>query len=152
MSRLAIFLATGACAGYAPIAPGTAGSALGLLVYGLLAWTGLRDLELAVIAGLGASGIWAGAIAERHFGGVDPGPVVIDEVVGMLITLAFVPVGPVGAGVGFVLFRLFDIIKPFPAGHAERLHGGFGVMADDAVAGVYANLGLRAVLAVTGWR
>jgi phosphatidylglycerophosphatase A len=98
---------------------------------------------LVVIAALFAAGVWAADTAERHFSGIDPGPVVIDEVVGMLITLAFIPVGPRGALAGFLLFRLFDVIKPFPAGRFERLHGGLGVMADDAMAAVYANICLR---------
>ena len=62
-----------------------------------------------------AAGVWAGTTAERYFGGIDPGPIVIDEVVGMLITLAFIPVGVSGALAGFLLFRVFDVIKPFPA-------------------------------------
>lgn len=99
-----------------------------------------------MIAGLFVAGVWAGTTAERYFGGVDPGPIVMDEVVGMLITLAFIPVGWSGALVGFVLFRIFDVIKPFPAGRLEALHGGLGVMADDAMAAVYANLSLRLVL------
>jgi phosphatidylglycerophosphatase A len=71
---------------------------------------------------------------------------VLDEVVGMLITLAFIPVGIAGALIGFFLFRLFDVLKPFPAGRLERLHGGLGVMADDAMAAIYANIALRLVL------
>jgi phosphatidylglycerophosphatase A len=70
----------------------------------------------------------------------------MDEVVGMLITLAFIPVGLSGALAGFVLFRLFDVFKPYPAGRFEKLHGGLGVMADDAMAAVYANLCLRLVM------
>jgi phosphatidylglycerophosphatase A len=70
----------------------------------------------------------------------------------MLITLAFIPVGLSGAIAGFVLFRIFDVIKPFPAGRFERLHGGLGVMADDAMAAVYANLSLRlAMMMLPGW-
>ena len=92
-----------------------------------------------------ALGVWAGTTAERYFGGIDPGPVVIDEVVGMLITLAFIPVGWSGALAGFLLFRMFDVIKPYPAGRFERLHGGLGVMADDAMAAVYANMSLRVI-------
>jgi len=67
----------------------------------------------------------------------------MDEVVGMLITLAFIPVGLSGALAGFVLFRIYDVFKPYPAGRFEQLHGGLGVMADDAMAAVYANLTLR---------
>jgi phosphatidylglycerophosphatase A len=101
---------------------------------------------VGLIALLFAAGVWAGTTAERYFGGVDPGPIVIDEVVGMLITLAFIPVGWSGALAGFFLFRIFDIIKPFPAGRFEALHGGLGVMADDAMAAVYANISLRVLL------
>ena len=146
MTRLAVFIATVGYCGYFPFAPGTVGSAAGLLFYALVWWTGSTVVEVAMIAGLFAAGVWAGTTAERYFGGVDPGPIVMDEVVGMLITLAFIPVGWSGALVGFVLFRIFDVIKPFPAGRFEALHGGLGVMADDAMAAVYANLSLRLVL------
>ena len=152
MTRLAVFLATVGYCGYFPIAPGTVGSAAGLLVYGLVWWTQSPVLEVGLIAGLFAVGVWAGTVAERYFGGIDPGPIVLDEVVGMLITLAFIPVGLSGALAGFVLFRIFDVIKPFPAGRFERLHGGLGVMADDAMAAVYANLSLRlAIWMLPGW-
>jgi len=146
VTRLAVFIATAGYSGYFPIAPGTVGSAVGLLVYGLVWWTGSKPLEGVLIAALFAVGVWAGTIAERYFGGVDPGPIVMDEVVGMLITLAFIPVGWSGALAGFFLFRIFDVIKPYPAGRFEALHGGLGVMADDAMAAVYANLSLRLVM------
>lgn len=146
MTRLAVFIATAGYCGYFPVAPGTAGSAAGLLVYALVWWSGSRVLEVGLIAALFAIGVWAGTIAERYFGGVDPGPIVMDEVVGMLITLAFIPVGITGALAGFFLFRVFDVIKPYPAGRLEALHGGLGVMADDAMAAIYANLSLRLAL------
>ncbi len=152
MTRLAVFVATVAYCGYFPIAPGTVGSAAGLLVYALVWWTHSPILEVALIVGLFVLGVWAGTIAERYFGGIDPGPIVIDEVVGMLITLAFIPVGWSGALAGFVLFRIFDVIKPYPAGRFESLHGGLGVMADDAMAAVYANVSLRLLLwALPAW-
>jgi phosphatidylglycerophosphatase A len=143
VTRLAVFIATVGYCGYFPVAPGTVGSAAGLLFYALVWWSGSRVVELSSIVVLFALGVWAGTTAERYFGGVDPGPIVIDEVVGMLITLAFIPVGLSGALAGFFLFRVFDVIKPFPAGRFEQLHGGLGVMADDAMAAVYANLSLR---------
>lgn len=146
MTRLAVFLATAGYCGYSPVAPGTVGSAAGLLVYLLVWWTRSRSVEVALILLIFAAGVWAGTIAERYFGGIDPGPVVIDEVAGMLITLAFIPVGITGAVAGFLLFRIFDVFKPYPAGRFEHLHGGLGVMADDAMAAVYANLSLRLVL------
>ena len=147
MTRLAVFIATVGYCGYFPFAPGTVGSAAGLLFYALVWWVGSPVFEIAFIVALFAAGVWAGTTAERYFGGVDPGPIVMDEVVGMLITLAFIPgLGVSGAVAGFFLFRVFDVIKPFPAGRFERLHGGLGVMADDAMAAVYANLSLRLLL------
>ncbi len=152
MTRLAVFVATAAYSGYFPIAPGTVGSAVGLLCYLLVWWTRSPLLEVGLIAVLFFAGVWAGTTAERYFGGIDPGPIVLDEVVGMLITLAFIPVGWSGALAGFLLFRIFDIIKPYPARALERLHGGLGVMADDAMAAIYANLSLRGVIwAAGGW-
>jgi phosphatidylglycerophosphatase A len=128
------------------------GSLAGLAAYLLVWWTQSAVVEVLLIAVLFAAGVWAGTIAERFFGGIDPGPVVIDEVVGMLITLAFIPMSLPGAIAGFVLFRIFDIIKPYPAGRFERLHGGLGVMADDVMAALYANVALRGVLwAFPGW-
>jgi phosphatidylglycerophosphatase A len=143
VTRLAVFIATVGYCGYFPFAPGTVGSAAGLVVYLLVWWTHSQVVEGSLIVAVYAVGIWAGTAAERYFGGIDPGPVVIDEVLGMLITLAFMPVGLWTAIAGFVLFRIFDVIKPFPAGRFERLHGGLGVMSDDAMAAVYANLALR---------
>lgn len=152
MTRFAVFIATAGYSGYFPIAPGTAGSAVGLVVYLAVWWTQSRVFEVALIGALFAVGVWAGTTAERYFGGVDPGPIVLDEVVGMLITLAFIPVGWSGALAGFVLFRIFDVIKPFPANRLEALHGGLGVMADDAMAAIYANISLRLLMwGVPGW-
>jgi phosphatidylglycerophosphatase A len=152
VTRFALFVATVAYCGYFPFAPGTVGSAVGLVVYGLVWWSQSAVVEVALIAGLFAAGVWAAGAAERYFGGTDPGPVVIDEVVGMLITLAFIPVGAAAAIAGFVLFRIFDVIKPYPADRLEQLHGGLGVMADDMMAGVYANLSLRLALwLLPGW-
>jgi phosphatidylglycerophosphatase A len=146
VTRLAVFIATVGYCGYFPIAPGTVGSAAGLVVYLLVWWTHSPVVEVGLILALFAAGVWSGTIAERFFGGIDPGPIVIDEVVGMLMTLAFIPVGVSGAVAGFVLFRISDIIKPYPAGRFEALHGGLGVMADDAMAAVYANLALRLLI------
>jgi phosphatidylglycerophosphatase A len=152
VTRLAVFVATVAYCGYFPIAPGTVGSAAGLIVYLLVWWAQSPVVEVGLIVALFAAGVWAGTTAERYFGGIDPGPIVIDEVVGMLMTLAFIPVGWSGAIAGFVLFRIYDVIKPYPAGRFERLHGGLGVMADDAMAAVYANISLRIVMwLVPGW-
>lgn len=153
MRRLGLFVATCGYLGYVPVAPGTFGSLAGLGVFFLVRASGGAALEIAAISAILALGIWSGTEAERHFGGVDPAPVVLDEVAGMLITLAFVPVTASGAVVGFLLFRLFDVIKPWPANRLEALPGGLGVMADDAMAAVYSNLALRLVVAIApaGW-
>jgi phosphatidylglycerophosphatase A len=152
VTRLAVFIATVGYCGYFPIAPGTVGSAAGLGFYLLVWWAQSPLFEAGLILLLFAVGVWAVTTSERYFGGIDPGPIVLDEVVGMLITLAFIPVGIAGALIGFFLFRLFDVLKPFPAGRFEKLHGGLGVMADDAMAAIYANIVLRLVLSVRpGW-
>src|SRR6266498_91969 len=104
MRRLGLFVATCAYLGYVPVAPGTFGSAAGLAVFFAVRSTSSSALEVGTICVLFAIGIWSGTEAERHFGGIDPAPVVLDEVVGMLITLAFLPVNVTGAIVGFLIF------------------------------------------------
>jgi phosphatidylglycerophosphatase A len=146
VTRLAVFLASVAYCGYFPIAPGTAGSAAGLVIYLLVWWTHSPMLEAGLIAVTFAAGVWSATRAETFFGATDPGQVVIDEVLGMLVTLAFIPVGWSAALAGFFIFRVFDIIKPYPANRLEKLHGGFGIMADDAMAGIYSNLVLRLLM------
>ena len=153
MRRLGLFIATCGYIGYAPVAPGTFGSAVGLAVFAAVRSSESYAVEAAVIVVLFLIGVWSGTQAEHHFGGIDPAPVVMDEVVGMLITLAFLPVNWVGALVGFLVFRLLDVIKPWPAARFERLPGGLGVMADDGMAAVYGNLVMHGLIAVapTGW-
>ena len=152
MQRLGLFIATCGYLGYVPIAPGTFGSAAGLAVFYAVRSSGSTTVELAAIVLLFAIGIWSGTAAEHHFGGIDPGPVVLDEVVGMLITLALLPVNLTGAIVGFLIFRVLDIVKPWPSGQFEKLPGGLGVMADDGMAAVYGNLLMRGLIALApGW-
>jgi phosphatidylglycerophosphatase A len=153
MRRLAVFLATCGYVGYAPVAPGTFGSAAGLVIFALVRTSGSMSVELATIVVLFAIGVWSGTEAEQHFGGVDPGPIVLDEVVGMLITLALLPVNAMGAFVGFIVFRALDVVKPWPSGRFERLHGGLGIMADDGMAALYGNGVMRILVALTpaGW-
>jgi phosphatidylglycerophosphatase A len=147
MVSLALAIATSLGAGYVPIAPGTAGSLAGLLLWALLPYS--WSAQIGVVVLLFAAGSWAATLAETHFRRTDPGQVVIDEVMGMLITLTLIPVGWWGAGVGFLLFRVFDVLKPYPVRQLERLPAGIGIMADDAMAGVYANLTLRLALVAT---
>ena len=143
MATLARVLATFGFGGAVPVAPGTAGSAAGLGLLVLVRSAGAPGLEVLVLAALIPTGVWAASSAERSFGRTDPPAVVIDEVAGMFLTLLWLPVGWTGALAGFLAFRLFDIVKPWPARAAERLPGGWGVMADDLVAGLYAALTVR---------
>jgi phosphatidylglycerophosphatase A len=140
LRRLGVFIATCAYVGYAPVAPGTWGSGVGLLVYYLVRRQQSLTIELGVLAVIFLVGLWAATEAEHHFGGIDPGPVVIDEVIGMLMTLALHPVNLSGAILGFLIFRVLDVVKPWPARRLELLPGGFGVVLDDAMAGIYGNL------------
>ena len=141
---LSIWIATGLGSGYFPVAPGTAGSALGLALVIAFRQTSLEPLWLAVslVAFTGLLflvGVWSAGKAEKVFGRVDPGQVVIDEVAGQIITFVATPrIARIGLIVGFILFRAFDIVKPFPAQRAERFSGGWGIMLDDVVAGLYA--------------
>jgi phosphatidylglycerophosphatase A len=139
-------LGTGFGSGYAPVAPGTAGSAVGLLLFWWpLATWGLPAQVAATLVVFVAGIVAAGQVARRA-GHEDPGIVVVDEIVGMWVSLLALPFTPVTAVAGFVLFRIMDVVKPWPARSLERLHGGLGIMADDVMAGVYANLLLRVVL------
>jgi phosphatidylglycerophosphatase A len=147
--RLAVAVATWFGVGYVPVAPGTFGSAAGLLVWWLLPQTPL--IQAGAVVALFILGTWSASAAEHHFKSTDPGPVVIDEVMGMVLTMLMNPGGWLSVGLGFFWFRAFDVVKPYPANRFERLHGGLGVMADDAMAAIYANIALRLTLVVAGW-
>lgn len=147
---LAVGVGTGFGAGYAPVAPGTAGSALGVVLYIPLAAAGLPALALAVAVLLPA-GIWAAAVCGARYGNHDHGRIVVDEIAGQFIALATFPASPEWLVAGFLLFRLYDIWKPFPARQIDRQwRSATGVMADDVVAGLYANLTLQAIRAILG--
>ena len=147
IDRIAYFIATAGFVGRFPIAPGTAGSVAGLFVYVLIRFVDGPALEAAMLIVTLVVGIWSANIAERLLGGKDPGPVVIDEVLGILITLAFLHVNVLGAFVGFLLFRVADVVKPYPAGRLENLPGGFGVMMDDLMAALYSQAAMRILVA-----
>lgn len=140
--RVARVIATGLGSGYSPIAPGTAGSLVGLLFFWPLAGVPLVWLAVAIV-GLFFVGVAASTAVAAQVGLHDPGIVVVDEVVGMWVTLVLVPFTPLTAALGFLLFRLMDVVKPFPARDLEHLPGGWGIVADDVMAGIYANLALR---------
>jgi phosphatidylglycerophosphatase A len=140
-----MFLASAGYVGFFPFAPGTAGSAVGLVIYALIRLTHNPAHEIVAAVVTLVIGIWAAELVERVLG-KDPGPVVIDEVLGMLVSLALLNVTISGALVGFFLFRVLDVLKPYPAGRLEDLHGGVGIMLDDLMAGIYANLALRLLI------
>ena len=148
----AVWIATCGGVGYFPLAPGTAGSVVGIILVAALGRIGPAlgwswVLLAAATAGIFLVGTWAAGRAEKFFGRTDPRQVVVDEVAGQLITFAARPDAPwKWLVVGFLLFRFFDIVKPFPARTAERLPGGWGIMTDDVVAGLYS----LAALAVLG--
>lgn len=153
--KLALAVASGAGAGYAPIAPGTVGSAVGVALFWPLAALGLPLLAVTV-AGVIALGIWAAERAEQAYGRKDDGRIVIDEVAGQLLTLLpLVPAGRAHAWpwlvTGFVAFRVLDVWKPGPARWLqENLRGGAGVVMDDVAAGAIGAAALAVALAALG--
>ena len=147
MRALVTLLATGGYVGYAPVAPGTFGAAVGLLLGWLLSpcWNHspaafLMTFGLGFVAACFIAGA-AEQIARQH----DASHIVIDEIFGMIATMLFNPVTWIAMIAGFALFRVFDIIKPWPASYFDRMRGGGGVMLDDLAAGIYANLVLQVV-------
>lgn len=148
-------LATGFGAGYSPVAPGTAGAVVALVIIGLMQHAGIFS-HIHYSLGLGililvflTIGVKVSNLLETYWG-KDPSKIVIDEMVGVWIALLFTPYGWKIIISGFVLFRIFDIWKPLGIRRMENLPGGWGVMMDDVVAGVYSNLVLQVIL-FTGW-
>lgn len=148
MPRWIQWVATGFGAGYAPVAPGTAGSLVGLILVFLVH----NRLILYAVVGLAvfALGVYAADGMARATGEKDDRRIVIDEIAGMLVAGFLIPANPGYWIGGFLLFRALDVIKPFPARWIEQnVAGGWGIMLDDIVAGVYANLilqGLRGLV------
>jgi phosphatidylglycerophosphatase A len=152
--RLAAIVGTGLYSGHFPVFPGTVGSVAGLVLYLILVRAGaLREgsatgwaITLVVVY---AAGVAAAHRCEKLYGH-DAKPIVIDEIWGMLISLVYLPVTWKWMLAAFLLFRFFDVIKPFPARRAERVGGGLGIMLDDAVAGLYALIVLQLVRTFLG--
>ena len=137
MRKIAFFIWTAGFAGLVPVAPGTAGSVVGLVLLILVRAAKNDWIEALVLVVVVVVGTWSASVAERHYRREDPGEVVVDEVAGMMLTLLWLPSGWIPFLIGCLAFRFFDIVKPFPARLAERMPGGWGVMADDLVAGLY---------------
>ena len=149
MDLLPKILATGFGTGFSPKAPGTAGSLLAVFLYYLFFPAEpsllIHFIFFLIIVAVFFTGVWAATKAESEYGH-DPSCVVIDEIVGMGITLLFIPKIGYLIGMGFLLFRLFDISKWLGADRMQRLKGGWGVMADDVVAGIWSNLVLQMIV------
>ena len=142
-----LFLAFGFGSGLAKKAPGTCGTMAAIPLYLLIAQTGNLIYSLLTLV-VTIAGIWICDSAADKLGEHDFGGIVWDEIAGYLITLWFIPFTWLNVGLGFVLFRFFDILKPWPIKIADkRVKGGFGIMLDDVLAAVFANIVLRLVLA-----
>ncbi len=145
LDRIVIFLATGAYSGLSPFAPGTAGTLAAIPVYLLFYQLGDLAYLLLFLALLPLS-FTISARAEKLFGAKDSGMIVIDEIAGYLVTMFMIPLSVEYIIIGFFLFRFFDITKIYPASAAEKMGGGPGVVMDDVVAGIYANLSLKLLI------
>lgn len=148
MVNIIIFIATGGYAGYLPKAPGTWGTLVALPINFLLLYLS-PERYYAVLVAIFVLAVYTAGSAEKIMDRKDPGSIVIDEIIGMLIALIAVPASPLLWGVSFLLFRFFDIVKPWPVSWADRhLNGGLGIVMDDVLAGIYAWLVLHGVLLV----
>jgi phosphatidylglycerophosphatase A len=149
---LRFWIATGLGSGLVPWAPGTAGSAVAVGLFWVTTRFGVNWLPAAVFGVLVLAGFWSAGAAARRLGQKDPGAIVIDEFAGQFLALLALPHSWPVLAVGFVLFRLFDVVKPPPARRFEALPGATGIMTDDLVAGLYANLLMQMALRLApGW-
>lgn len=137
--KIVLFIAQGAYSGRFPKAPGTAGTVAGVLLFLALRNLGVMGYAFATVAVI-AIGTWAAGKADRLLGSKDDQTIVIDEIAGFLVAMLLVPATWWSVVALFVLFRFFDILKPWPIDRLQRVPGGPGVMLDDIVAGIYANL------------
>ncbi len=149
MNYFFLLLATGFGIGYAPVVPGTLGTLVAIPIYYFLSNILSPIYEITLI-GFFFLSVWISENAERVCGKKDDQRIVIDEIMGFLITMLWVPKTLLFVILGFFLFRFFDILKPFPIRRLEKgFKGGFGVVLDDVVAGVYANIVLRIIHLIT---
>jgi phosphatidylglycerophosphatase A len=147
--KAVLFLATGFYVGNIPPAPGTLGSLIGLALCFLLAGIQLPPAIILAVLFIGFA-VWIAHAAEKTLKKKDPGCIVIDEVAGMVVTLIGLPFNLTTAVIGFIIFRILDILKPFPIRTLDkRLGGGIGIVADDVVAGIFANIILRVLLYIS---
>jgi phosphatidylglycerophosphatase A len=145
--RTVLFFSTGFYSGYMPWAPGTFGTVAALPLCYLVSTFARPMWQATIIAVVIVAAVWLAGAGEKLIGRKDPGCIVIDEIAGMLVTVAGLPFTFFTAAVGFVLFRMLDVFKPFPIRFLERkIPGGAGIVMDDVVAGIVANITLRIIL------
>ncbi len=148
MKHFILLLATGFGVGYSPVAPGTLGTLIAIPIYYFLSNISSPIYEITLI-GFFFLSVWVSEKAEVLFGKKDDQRIVIDEIMGFLVTMLWVPKTAILIVTGFFLFRFFDILKPFPIRRLEKgLKGGYGVVLDDVMAGVYANIVLQMILVI----
>jgi phosphatidylglycerophosphatase A len=146
------FLGTGFGVGYTPFLPGTAGTLLGIVIYLFLSRIFTRPFSYVVMLVIFSGfGVWICGKCDHRLGKKDSPTIVIDEIGGFLVTMFALPVSFRFIFLGFILFRAFDILKPFKIEKLERLPGGWGIMIDDIAAGVLANLMLHIARVMLGW-
>jgi phosphatidylglycerophosphatase A len=141
LSYLAQVIASTAFSGYFPIAPGTVGAAVAITVLFILPALSWELLTIASVVFFFV-GVWATTEAEKLWGH-DAGRINWDEVVGMMVTVVALPKHWISYFAAFIVFRFFDVVKPYPIGNSQKLPGGWGIMIDDVLAGVFSNILLQ---------
>jgi len=144
MIRVILLLATGLGAGYSPLVPGTMGTLLAIPVFLLLSCIPSPVYEWTIIAFFFLAS-WVSDKAQSHWGKKDDQRIVIDEIMGFFMAMMWLPKTALFVALGFVLFRFFDIVKPPPVRRLEQVRGGYGVVLDDVMAGIYANIVLQVI-------
>ena len=152
MKKLYILLGTVGGVGYIPFCPGTLGTMVGVAIYVIFNRFFPQTISyIIMLAVFLIGGIWISGKCNQYFEGDDNSSIVIDELVGFLITMFLVPFSFRFILLGFILFRVIDITKPFKIGKIEKVPGGWGIMGDDMAAGVLANLIIQALRTMLGW-
>ena len=154
MRKFFTLLGTMGGVGYVPILPGTAGTGIGVIIYLIFSKIGVLSNPLSYLVMLVifvGAGVWISGRCNQYLKGNDNSSIVIDEVAGFLIAMFALPFSIRFLLLGFILFRTFDIVKPFRIEKIQKLPGGWGIMADDIAAGILANLMLQASRVMLGW-
>lgn len=148
MRFLTLFIATFSGIGYLPLMPGTFASFAYLVLYFFALKKVPFFIPVFLILIIFFIGVFFSTRAEKIFKKKDPRPIVIDEVMGQMVSLFLIPSRIVPLLIGFILFRIFDVLKPFPCFEVQKIKGGWGVMLDDLFAGIWANIFLRIIIAI----